>query len=285
MPLTTTTTTTSQGTAGPLTIPIVAADGTQSTVTLAAPVVTTPAPLGVTGAWTIYLDEEFTGSALNSTIWNPWWYEGIDVNSVQTSTTNVSVVNGLLTMTLSDSSHGAAICSMPKNPSNAGFAIGAECFWEARINYPGNGTSLYNWNAFWLLRGSSDTADPTIEIDIAETDGWTTPPNASGAHMNFNYIRGYPDATQTQYFYGYGAQGKYLGGWHTYGLHRTLTALTLYVDGVAMDTIPTVAIDTGLPQYCIINAGLGGTEQVPSSFQVDYVRAWAPTGTIPNLSY
>ena len=246
-----------------------------------------PLPLGVPGQWTCYLNEEFTGTALNTTIWNPWWYNGAPVNNVNTLPTNAVVANGLLTMNLSDSSHGAAISSKPNNPSNKGFAIGAECLWEARIWYPGNGTDLYNWNAFWVLRDPDSTSDLNVEIDIAEVDGYASPPTASGAHMNFNYIHslGHPtttNTTQQQYFYG----TPYLGdAWHTYGMHRTTTTLTLYLDGVAQTTIPTIAADPGEPQYCIINAGIGGTQQVPSSFQVDYVRAWAPTRTTPNLTY
>lgn len=246
-------------------------------------------PLGTTGAWTCYLDEEFAGTSLNTTIWNPWWYNGASANNVKTTPGNVSVSNGLLTLAISNSTTGAAISSKPNNPSNKGFAIGAECFWEARIWYPGDGAHLYNWNAFWVLRDYNTAADISVEIDIAETDGYTNPPAASGAHMNFNYIHGYPNAQQQQYFYGYppsiGAPVYLGGGWHTYGLHRTKTALTLYLDGVVLDSIPTIAGDLGKPQYCVINAGLGGTRQVPSSFQVDYVRAWAPTGVTPNLVY
>lgn len=249
------------------------------------PVTTSPVPLGATGSWTCYLDEEFTGTSLNGSIWNPWWYQGGSVNNVKTSPSNVSVNNGLLTLTLSNATTGAAISSKPKNPSNTGFAIGGECFWEAKVLYPGNGSNLYNWNAFWVLRDNNTASDISIEIDIAETDGWSGPPNASGAHMNFNYIHGYPNTQQQQFFYGKPPNG-YLGDtWHTYGLHRTATALTLYLGGVAQYTIPTVAGDQGKPQYCIFNIGVGGTRQVPSTMQVDYVRAWAPTGVTPNLVY
>lgn len=270
-----------------VTIPLVAADGSTSSVTMPAPFAasTAPVPMGASGAWTCYFDEEFAGTALNSSIWNPYWYKNGSVNGVSFLSSNVSVANGVLTLSLSDSSHGAAISSKPKNPSNIGFAIGAESFWEARIWYPGDGTHLYNWNAFWVLRDYNNSADMDVEIDIAETDGWSSPPNATGARMNFNYIHSYPQTVQKQFFYGT-TPASYLGNaWHTYGLHRTLTGLTLYLDGVAQSTIPTVAGDAGKPQYCILNAGIGGTKQVPSHFQVDYVRAWAPSGTTPNLVY
>lgn len=261
--------------------------GTTTTSPVTPPVTTSPVPTGITGSWTNYLDEEFTGTALNTTIWSPYWYQGGSVNGVKTTPANVSVANGLLTLNISNASTGAAISSKPKNPSNKGFAIGGECFWEARVLYPGDGTHLYNWNAFWTLRDTNlSSGDISIEIDIAETNGWSSPPSASGEKMNFNYIHGYPNTQQQQYFYGTSATGGYLGdAWHTYGLHRTASGLTLYLDGVAKDTIPTVATDALKPQYCIFNAGVGGTKKVPSSFQVDYVRCWAPAGVTPNLTY
>ena len=47
-------------------------------------------PTGVPGNWTPAFDEEFTGSSLDTTYWEPYWYSGSALNKVTTSPSNVA---------------------------------------------------------------------------------------------------------------------------------------------------------------------------------------------------
>ena len=265
-----------------VTIPLIAADGSRSTVTLPAPVMSQPTPLGVSGSWTIALNEDFNGSSLNTNIWQYTpWPGGTGMNNVAIPPSNVSVSNSNLVLTLSNSTTGSLVSSLPGNPSNAGFAIGGECVWEARINFPGDGTHLYNWPAFWILRGKP-LPDVTVEVDIAEV--W------SGA-MSTNYHVGY--GAPNPLAEGFNYSGAYLGdAFHVWTLHRTATTNYVYIDGVLFKSFAVgsgdggAQQDTGLPMYVMFNSGIQGPYQhTPTKVLVDYVRAWYPSGTTPYLTY
>src|SRR5262249_23029022 len=145
--------------------------------------------------------------------------------------------------------------------SFAGFELGAPSVWEARIYFPANASGQYlNWPAFWLLNDSGN--GPTVEIDVAEV--W------SGT-MQTNYHVNLVQTASHNY--------PYLGpGFHTFTIDRTTTGDDyIYIDGQLAYTLPTSPGDTGLPMYALLNIGTQGPDQqIPSTMQVDYVRAWTP---------
>jgi len=216
-------------------------------------------PLGVSGNWTLRFDDEFNGTSLDTTKWAKSWYGG--TNNVTSSASNISVADGVLGLTLSDSKTGAIVTTKPGG-ATTGFTLGAESVWEARILFPSDGTNIYNWPAFWVL---NDTAGNTPEeIDIAEPwDGV----------MQTNYHVGSSNASHS--YTGY-RDGKF----HVWTLRRTTTTMYFYVDGTLVYTLPKAAADNGHAQYAILNVGRtsSGNHTVygaQSKVQVDYVRAWS----------
>lgn len=227
---------------------------------VAAPLASTGAmPVGVPGAWTMAFSDEFNGTGLDTAKWSNCWFSPScgTMNKVSTSPGNVSVGGGNLGLTLSSSTTGALVSTNPKGGASTGYQFGTG-YVEARIKFPGNGTSLYNWPAFWTT-GQSWPA--TGENDIAEVLSGKMTVNyhsSSGAHN----------------------QGTVAGDWgnnfHTFGLHRTATSSDVYFDGVKVKSYPTD--DGGAPQYIVLNVGASGSSPAAygaaSQVQVDYVRAW-----------
>lgn len=216
------------------------------------------APLGVPGNWTLAFDDEFNGTALDASKWSNCWFSSScgTMNKVSTSPGNVAVSGGNLVLSLNSSSSGSLVSTNPKGGATTGYQFGTG-YVEARIKFPGDGTNLYNWPAFWTTGQSWPT---TGENDIAEVLSGKMTVNyhsTSGAHN----------------------QGTVAGNWgnsfHTYGLHRTATSSDVYFDGVKVKSYPTD--DGGAPQYIVLNVGASSTAPAygaASQVQVDYVRAW-----------
>ena len=107
---------------------------------------------------------------------------------------------------------------------------------EARISFPGNGTAIYNWPAWWTSGPNWPAAG---ENDIAEglgtlTENYHSP---SGSH-NPSTI-----------------PGTWSNGFHVYGLHRMASSADAYWDGQLVMSYATD--DNGLPQSLILNVGNG----------------------------
>ena len=232
-------------------------------ISLPDPVVNiTLIPNGPTGNFTLVFNDEFIGTSLNSTYWSNSWFDGGRQNGVSTSADNVSVGGGYLTLRLSSSTVGASVNTNPSdhyegNSAKTGFQFITGVV-EARINFPGNGTSLFNWPAFWTT-GQSWPADG--ENDIAEVLG--------PGQVTVNYHSNSGSHNQ-------GAIPGYWGGkFHTYTLERLTTKSNVYYDGVLVKSY--ASDDTGNAEYIVINLGAGSGPLATgeaSQVVVDYVRAW-----------
>jgi beta-glucanase (GH16 family) len=222
-------------------------------------------PNGPTGSFTLVFDEEFTGTSLNLTKWSSEWHQNGGVqNNVTTTAANVSVSGGYLTLTLSDASTGASINTDPAdlndNASKVGFQFTTGVV-EARCNFAGNGTLLYNWPAWWTTNNNWPTGG---ENDIAEVEAGCLRP----CHI---------DADQNSVW---GTPAGYFGGWHTYTLQRFSDHFQVWYDGVSLGTMTTYEDVATSPQYLLLNignwSGMSGPVQTGSAgaLMVDYVRAW-----------
>jgi hypothetical protein len=125
-------------------------------------------------------------------------------------------------------------------------------------NVPGS------WPAFWMI------PDPAngVEADIMESLGISP-------YVDFVRVHGGPGSDLT-----------FLDAWrsdpdayHTYGMLWTAETVTMYLDGVAVLSVPTP--DTWhQPMYMIANMAMGGwggntdTSQLPAEFNIDYIRAY-----------
>lgn len=210
---------------------------------------------GASGWGSPVFDDEFSGSKLDTSKWASSWFNGSTMNNVSTSPSNVSVSGGNLILTLSSASVGALVSTNPDDRVKPGFQFGIGCYVEARIFFPGSGTTVYNWPAFWT-DGQNWPNDG--EIDIAEGLGTLTSNyhSSSGAN-NSNTIA-----------------GSWSNGWHTYGVDRENGINYIYWDGQLVRQYNTN--DAGAPHYLIINVGAGHTAAygATSQVKVDYVRVW-----------
>jgi len=214
-----------------------------------------PVPLGVPGSWTLAFDDEFSGTSLDLTKWSKVWFseDGV-MNNVGTYSANVSVGGGVLTLQLADANSGALIHT-GYGPGRYQLPVGG--YAEARVLFPGDGRTIYNWPGWWA---SGPNWPEAGEHDIAEGLGSLTVNyhSPSGAHN----------------------QGSVPGTWsnafHTYGLHRKATSADVYWDGVLVKSYPTD--DNGAGQSLLLNVGShssgGNVFGAAGQVRVDYVRAW-----------
>jgi hypothetical protein len=213
-------------------------------------------PTGPPGAWTLKFQDEFSGTSLDTTKWTNMWFNGGVMNQVSTVASNVSVGNGVATLMLSDATHGALIHT---TQATGRYSLPVGGVVEARIFFPGNGTNLYNWPAFW----ANDTASYPAggENDIAEVLG--------AGVMTVNYHS--PSGA-----YGMGAVPGYWGGaFHTYTLHRKTGSCDVYYDGALVKSYATD--DNGRNEDIILNVGVRSSPTqtgAAGAIKVDYVRAW-----------
>jgi hypothetical protein len=212
------------------------------------------ATTGASGWGAPAFDDEFTGTTLNTNNWTT--LNGDSQNNVKLYTSNVSVSNGDLILTLASSDSGAEVRSSQADGAGVGYALPVGGFTEARIDFPGNGTAVYNWPAWWTSGPGWPAAG---ESDIAEGLGTLT--------INYHSPAG-ADNTGT-------VPGTWTNSFHTYGLYRGSNYCDVYYDGNLVRTYSTD--DNGQPEPLVVNVGdysSGNVYGTASQVKVDYVRAW-----------
>ena len=214
-------------------------------------------PAGPVGAWTLRFRDEFSGSGLDRTKWNPM--EGGEMNNVRTRAANVSVSGGLLHLRLASSTSGAEVCS--GGDCGRGYALPVGGVAEARVYFPGAaGEDYWNWPAWWASGPSWPAAG---EHDIAE---------GLGGDATVNYHS--PSGSHNHGTVG----GTWRNAFHVYTLHRKATSADVYWDGVKVKSYPTD--DNHAGQSLILNVGASGSRTAHTGkageMKVDYVRAWTP---------
>jgi beta-glucanase (GH16 family) len=245
----------------------------------------TPQPRGDPGNWTLAFDDEFSGTSLDTSNWAATT-SGYNNNNMNPSPADVKVSGGDLKLRLSTAGTsstlgvGGMVTTSATAGASPGFAFDVGDFVQARIDFPGPGTgpgaSIYNWPMFWTsgpswpAAGESDifdglgTATSNYIYDQAETAGGTPLAIDSGT-----------------------IPGDWSNGWHTYGLYRGPSSVTVYFDGEPVTTYATH--DDGAPQSILLAAGSSnGTDEnvgspsatgTASVISVSNVRVWAPTGS------
>jgi beta-glucanase (GH16 family) len=235
-------------------------EGTPASAPQARTELPSAVPAGVPGKWTLVWDDEFSGSSLNTRKWSV--ENGSSLNDVTTLGSNVAVRDGSLVLTLSSASAGGMVISSPSRGSVPdGYELPVGGFAEARVLFPGDGQTIFNWPAWWVSGVKNWPA--WGEHDIAEGLG----------PLTVNYY-GRDGAVH------FGAPpGTWSNAYHVYGIHRLQDRADVYWDGKLVKSYPTN--DEGGPQALIVNVGNGqfGGPTVTgtgSQVKVDYVRAFAP---------
>ncbi len=268
------------------------------------PVVTPPAvaaqtlkPVGVPGAWTLAASDEFNGKALDTRMWSigePWnaapgfvqsddSYCPLPAKGLVTESGGALQLNAKLVASNGKHVQSCFVTSRDKYSFTHGYL-------EARVKVP-SGAGL--WPAFWLLgNGTGDQGWPgTGEIDMFEyvnnghdngvpftTLHWADA-NCSWTHCQKTQDSPWPTAVS-------GYASRYV----TYGILRTSSTLTIYVDGrpkvtftrdtTNVDGIKVASVLFDKPMHVRFDLSAGGWAQDPSkatqagTFSIDYLRAW-----------
>jgi hypothetical protein len=250
-----------------------------------------PEPQGVPGPWVLRLNEEFSGSSLNTALWTAGWHHtGVSgpVSGDCLSSENVSQDgNGYLYLKLrkvspndycewegqkaSQTVIGGLVESDPGD-GHGGFSY-KEGYVEWRVYLPGvakegcpSGGCLPDWPALWSLPENHESEIDTLEgLGTLGQACFHLPPPFGSEAPGRCLVNSY-------------------AGWHTYGARWEGSTVTWYYDGVEVGQLGSSYLVQ--PQYLvmnIINPTHGEPEIYPDEMTVDYVRVWqhstAPTVT------
>ncbi len=181
------------------------------------------------------------------------------MNHVTAHASNVQVTGGELLLTLASSRSGALLSSNPQEVRGpgSGYDLPVGGFTEARVYFPGRGSTIYNWPAWWV---SGPRWPAGGESDIAEGLGPLTVNyhSRSGAHNQGT------------------VPGIWSNAYHLYGMHRKAHSVDVYWDGMLVKSYATD--DNGAPQALLLNVGSSSSHEaaygVASRMKVDYVRVF-----------
>lgn len=246
-----------------------------------------PERSGYDAAWS----DEFDGTSLDSTKWNPANTFVTTNNSLQDYLPQqVTVESGNMVIT-SDN-----VFSRGRNYRSglvSSTALQKYGRWDIRAKLP---TSKGMWPAIWLL---SDGLWPSEgEIDIMENRGDEPFKTSSAFHYGtnppFNHNFRYQEQTTVRD----GSTVNYHNGFHTYSVEWDPNQIRFYVDDVHHWTVRDSDVDGFLSSdvgemRLIINTAIGGnfldnpdsSTQWPQRFEVDYVHAYTKSATGPVLSF
>lgn len=241
------------------------------------------------------IEDEFTGSSLDTSKWNYNYKWGISHNySALVRPEQVTTVDGKLHIEAIDAGQDIGYWSSSQNKWIAGYMDGstwrpfhywsgavntsgkavfnAECYIEGKFKLP-KGTGF--WPAFWM---ASDTEPWPPEIDIYEYLGH----EGNQIHTDIHRF----DSSKSNNDAGSGIVTN-LGfdpsaAFHTYAIDWGKNYINYYVDGKLIRSVTNQAtIDNQKNMYIMINLGVGGWETEPDSstiwpgvLECDYVKAY-----------
>lgn len=229
---------------------------------------------GASGWGTPKFDDEFNATSVDTAKWQtscPDWDGALNGGNIAA---NVSESGGSLILVESAAGKGACVESSIAT-STSGFRLNGYGFAEARILFPGNGSTVYDWPAWWTVGAADNTIAPNNttgdETDIAEGLSGTLTTTQHSWHTSgcLNKDNGCQQSIPSK--------GSYGGAYHIFGMDREVGKTTIYYDGVSIGTLNTN--DGGKPIWLVLNIGdgpYGGSKEYGTSgaMKVDYVRVW-----------
>jgi hypothetical protein len=244
--------------AGTLTVAPAPAAPPAPVPTTAAPTGSVTGPDGIPGTWHPVFDDEFNGTSLDLSKWQPGWLSNAattpHVNGLEDqgyARANVSESGGDLHLTLNSL---GAIVNTDESGKPFSYTHGVA---EFRVWLPGTGSVVDDWPATWT--DGTGTWPVTGEDDVMEGLSGGT-----GCHF------------QSVQDHGVSGNCSNTGpGWHTFASDWEPGSVTYYYDGRQVGRITTGTTDA--PMYLIMDMTSGATiggPRVPATMLVDYVRVW-----------
>ncbi len=232
------------------------------------------------GGWIAFepFSDEFNASVLDSRKWEPMRaWKGRPPGLFRSS--NVTLTNGCLALTM----RKETVPEMAKDPEYHDYTsaiLESTCY--SRYGYfeirarPMNSAGS---SSFWFAGGAKTWR---IEIDVFEIGG-KAPLRERAYNMNAHVFRknGIDDHWNSGGVWQ--APWRLVDDFHVYGLEWSPQQLVYHVDGVVVRSLPNTHWHE--PMRLIFDSetmpdwfGLPKDEDLPSAFQIDYVRAWKRPG-------
>ena len=208
--------------------------------------------------WSLKFNDDFDGSSVDLTKWSN--LDGWSMNGMTAVAGNATVSGGVLSLQMSDATHGAYLST--ENAWGYNFLVGD--YFEARAYFPGDGTNIYGWPAVWT---SGQNWPSNGELDVAEV-------GAKKVTANYHYGPAGPTSSQLG---PYTPAGYWGDAWHTYAVHRkSASEVNFYWDGNLVKT--WTPQDSGGGHVLLLNSGAASTQMLGAAgaLKVDYVRVWTP---------
>jgi|GEM_PF-2643645 len=223
------------------------------------------------------LSDEFDGKKLDAAKWhdhNPSW-KGRQPGFF--SNKNVTVAEGKLNITMKaenipslPAGYNTFTCGAVKSKTKVLYG-----FFEARCRAMDSRGS----SAFWFY---DSTPEIWTEIDVFEIGG-RAPKHEKTVHMNVHVFRTPTEKKHWSKATTWTAPGRLADDYHVYALDWSKESIKFYVDGVLRRT--TKNTHWHQPLYLNFDSetmpkwfGLPKKENLPSTFSIDYVRAWKRAG-------
>lgn len=229
--------------------------------------------------WSLSWSEEFSGNALDQTVWNydigtgNWGWGNNELQYYTNSSQNLFLENGMAHIVARQQNFGTSNYTSARiNTSNKfNFTYGRL---EARIKLP-MGQGL--WPAFWLLgQNINEVSWPSCgEIDVME-------------HVNNNdYINGTLHWNQNGHQYNGSTASFDHNAFHQYMIEWDENKIKWFIDGISFKTMTITSSNMNAfhsPFFIILNLAVGGqwpgspdnTTSFPAEMLVDYVRYYQP---------
>ncbi len=233
-------------------------------------------------AWTLVLDEEFSGTTLNRALWSTCTGNVLGLGCAGGGgeislhlPDDVQVDNGTLRLkgqrrNVTDAYNTAHAYTAGAISSREGFSFQYGYF-EARMKVP---TGRGMWSGLFTLPIDPRSTSP--EIDAVEILG----NNSKLAYLTQHYETMPGQGGQSQGEYSEAAD--FALGWHTFGVDWKPDALIWYIDGV--ERFRSTANLPAEPMYLIASLAVGaawnGNEQpdantlFPNALEIDYIKVW-----------
>jgi hypothetical protein len=244
-----------------------------------------PPPTGAPpGFPNLIWSDEFDGTTINS---SNWTYDlgngGFGNNELENYTNrpeNARIENGMLIIEARRENLGGSAYTSARLKTEGRRTFGVNTWVEARIQVP-QGQGI--WPAFWMLGSSISTVGwPSCgEIDIMEMRGQNPLQNLGTMHWAND------NGSHASFGGSFNSSVSLAGGFHTFAISRTTTAIRWYVDGaqyfegnIAGGINSTSEFQAQF--FILLNVAVGGnfvgspdaSTPFPQQMRVDYVRVW-----------